>query len=109
MQSLLGRAQSSRTIQHLLNMASTKKLRLERGLAPNPIKVVVSGSGSVPETARMFQPNGAPALVFTTERIPSSRLASLQGVAEVHCVGETTVNFRRVVEILERRIKSSSC
>ena len=77
-----------------------REARLERGLAPNPIKVVVSGSGSVPETARMFQPNGAPALVFTTERIPSSRLASLQGVAEVHCVGETTVNFRRVVEIL---------
>ena len=62
----------------------------------------MSGSGSVPETARMFQPNGAPALVFTTERIPPSRLASLQEVAEVHCVGETTVNFRRVVEILGR-------
>ena len=77
-----------------------RELRLERGLAPNPIKVVVSGSGSVPETARMFQPNGAPALVFTTERIPSSRLTSLQRVAEVHCVGETTVSFRRVVEIL---------
>ncbi|RKU05566.1 hypothetical protein C6502_21790 [Candidatus Poribacteria bacterium] len=79
-----------------------RELRLERGLAPNPIKIVVSGSGSVPVTARMFQPNGAPALVFTTERIPSSRLASLQRVAEVHCVGETTVNFRRVVEILGR-------
>lgn len=77
-----------------------RELRLERGLAPNPIKVVVSGSGSVPETARMFQPNGAPALVFTTERIPPSCLASLQEVAEVHCVGESTVNFRRVVEIL---------
>ena len=77
-----------------------KDLRLQRGLAPNPIKVVVSGSGSVPETARMFQPNGAAALVFTTERIPSNRLASLQQVAEVHCVGETSVNFRRVVEIL---------
>ena len=77
-----------------------KELRLQRGLAPNPIKAVVSGSGSVPETAQMFQPNGAPALVFTTERIPPSRLAQLQQVAEVHCVGETTVNFRRVVEIL---------
>ena len=77
-----------------------KDLRLQQGLAPNPIKVVVSGSGSVPETARMFQPNGASALVFTTERIPPNRLASLQEVAEVHCVGETTVNFRRVVEIL---------
>lgn len=77
-----------------------KDLRLQRGLAPNPIKVVVSGSGNVPEIARMFQPNGVPALVFTTERIPANRLASLQQVAEVHCVGATTVNFRRVVEIL---------
>ena len=77
-----------------------KELRLQRGLAPNPIKVVVSGSGSVPETAQMFQPNGAPTLVFATERIPPSRLAPLQRVAEVHCVGETTVNFHRVVEIL---------
>lgn len=77
-----------------------KDLRLQRGLAPNPIKVVVSGSGSVPETARMFQPNGAPALVFTTERISPTRLASLEQVAEVHRVGETTVDFRRVVEIL---------
>ena len=82
-----------------------KELRLQRGLAPNPIKVVVSGSGSVPETARMFQPNGAPALVFTTERIPPHRLASLQQVAEVHCVGETTVDFQRVVEILGERYK----
>ena len=77
-----------------------KELRLRRGLAPNPIKIVVSGSGSVPETAQMFQPNGAPVLIFTTERISPNRLTSLQQVAEVHCVGETTVNFRRVVEIL---------
>ena len=80
-----------------------KELRRQRGLAPNPIKVVVSGSGRVPETARMFQPNGAPALVFTTEQIPPNRLASLQQVAEVHCVGETTVDFRRVIEILGER------
>lgn len=78
-----------------------KERRLQRGLTPNPIKVVVSGSGSVPETARMFQPNGAPALVFTTGRISPNRLALLQQVAEVHSVGETTVNFHRVVEILE--------
>ena len=82
-----------------------KDLRLQRGLTANPIKVVVSGSGSVPETARMFQPNGALALVFTTERIPPTRLASLEQVAEVHRVGETTVDFRRVVEILGEMYK----
>ena len=80
-----------------------KELRLQRGLAPNPIKAVVSGSGSVSETAQMFQPNGAPALVFTTERIPPNRLTLLQQVAEVHRVGETTVNFHRVVELLGER------
>lgn len=80
-----------------------KELRLQRGLAPNPIKVVVSGSGSVPQTARMFQRNGTPALVFTTERIPPNRLAALQQVAEVHCVGQTTVDFQRVAEILGER------
>jgi riboflavin-specific deaminase-like protein len=75
-------------------------LRIQQGLAPNPIKAVVSGSGSVPETARMFNPNGAPALVFTTERIPPTRLERLRQVAEVYVVGETKVNFQRVVEIV---------
>ena len=82
-----------------------RQLRLERGLAPNPIKAVVSGSGSVPETARMFRPNRAPALVFTTERIPPNRRERLQQVAEVHLVGETTVDFQRVIEILGERYK----
>ena len=77
-----------------------RELRIQRGLAPNPVKVVVSGSGSVPETARMFQPNGAPALVFTTKHIPPKRLAPLQQGAEIHCVGETTVDFHRVIKIL---------
>ncbi len=77
-----------------------KELRIQRGLAPNPIKAVVSGRGSVPETAQMFHPNGAPALVFTTERISSSRLVPLQKVAEIYRVGETTVDFQRVIEIL---------
>ncbi|MCZ6680541.1 MAG: dihydrofolate reductase family protein [Candidatus Poribacteria bacterium] len=77
-----------------------RALRLQRGMAPNPIKAVVSGSGSISETARMFQPNGAPALVFTTQRIPASRLERLREVAEVYRVGETTVDFQRVLEIL---------
>jgi riboflavin-specific deaminase-like protein len=77
-----------------------RELRLQRSLTPNPIKAVVSGSGSVPETARMFKPNDAPALVFTTERIPRARLERLRQVAEVHLVGETEVDFLRVIEIL---------
>lgn len=78
-----------------------RERRIQRGVVANPIKVVVSGSGSVSETARMFHSNGAPALVFTTERIPLHRLTRLQEVADaVYVVGATEVDFHRVVDIL---------
>ena len=77
-----------------------RKLRVQRGMALDPIKAVVSGSGSVPETARMFNPNGAPALIFTTERISPIRLEKLRSIAKVYLVGGTKVDFQRVPEIL---------
>ena len=78
-----------------------KDERVQRGISPQPIKVVVSGTGSVPESARMFHPNGAPALVFTTKRVASNRLKILGKVADtVHIVGDEEVDFLQVVEIL---------
>ena len=80
---------------------SNMERRIQRGAVANPIKVVISGSGSVSGTARMFHSNGAPALVFTTECIPPYRLKRLQDVAdEVYVVGETEVDFQRVIDIL---------
>ena len=80
-----------------------KDERVQRGLSPQPIKVVVSGTGSVPESALVFQPNGAPALVFTTKRIPANRLKILDSVADdVHIVGDEEVDFPQIVEILAR-------
>ena len=80
-----------------------KDERVKRGLSPQPIKVVVSGTGSVPESALMFQPNGAPALVFTTKRIPENRLKILGKAADaVHIVGDEEVDFLQIVEILAR-------
>ncbi|MDE0301352.1 MAG: dihydrofolate reductase family protein [Candidatus Poribacteria bacterium] len=80
-----------------------KDERVQRGLSPQPIKVVVSGSGSVPESARMFEPNGAPALVFTTTRIPSNRKKMLDNAADaVHIVGDDEVDFTQIVELLGR-------
>lgn len=80
-----------------------KDERVQHGMSPQPIKVVVSGTGSVPESARMFQPNGAPALVFTTEHIASNRREILEKVADaVHIVGGTDVDFPQIVEILSR-------
>lgn len=81
-----------------------KDERVKRGLSPQPIKVVVSGTGRVPESALIFQPNGAPALVFTAKRIPENRLRILEKAADaVHLVGDEEVDFLQIVEILARR------
>ena len=83
--------------------------RVQRGISPQPIKVVVSGTGSVPESARMFQPNGAPALVFTTKRVAANRLKILDRVADaVYSVGNEEVDFLQIVETLARvyRVKN---
>ena len=78
-----------------------REQRLQRGMAANPIKIVVSGTGRVPETAQMFHSKDAPALVFTTERISPNRMERLQCVADaVYVVGETQVDFQRAVKIL---------
>ena len=80
-----------------------KDKRVQRGMSPQPIKVVVSGTGSVPESARMFQPNGAQALVFTSTRIVPNRLKILKRVADaVHIVGDEQVDFFQIIEILAR-------
>jgi 2,5-diamino-6-(ribosylamino)-4(3H)-pyrimidinone 5'-phosphate reductase len=63
----------------------------------------------VPEFARMFQPNGAPALVFTTKRIAANRLKILDSVADaVYSVGNEEVDFLQIVETLAQvyRVKN---
>ncbi len=74
--------------------------RKKNGLSPNPIKCVVSGRGSVPPTARVFHHNDSPAIVFTTQQIPSDRLRTLSKVAEVFLVGIEKVDFFRIMQIL---------
>ena len=86
-----------------------KDERVKRGLSPQPIKVVVSSTG-VAESALMFQPNGAPALVFTTKRIPENRLKILGKAADaVHIVGNKEVDFLQIVEILARTYGVKNC
>ncbi len=72
-----------------------RKLRVKRRLAEFPIRIIVSGSGSVDPTAKIFQKRFSPIIVLTTERASVKNLAQLGELAdEVKIAGKTEVDFR---------------
>jgi 2,5-diamino-6-(ribosylamino)-4(3H)-pyrimidinone 5'-phosphate reductase len=80
-----------------------RRWRLQHGLAEQPLRVVVSGSGSVNPGAEIFRNRNSPVLVLVTERITSFRLKRLQRVAaEVKIAGKTEIDFTGVLAWLNR-------
>ena len=56
--------------------------RLRRGLHPYPLRVVVSGSGSLSPDAEIWKHRFSPVVVLTTRRASARRLERLRGLAD---------------------------
>ncbi len=81
-----------------------RRRRLRRGLAEYPLRVVVSGSGSVDPALPVFAARFSPILVLTTARAGLARLRRLAAVAdEVIVAGEAEVDFAAALAHLRRR------
>ena len=71
-----------------------RKLRLQNGRAEFPLRVIVSGSGSIHPAAKIFQKDFSPIIVLTTKRAAVKKLKILKELAdEVKIGGETEINF----------------
>ena len=71
-----------------------RKLRLKRGRTEFPLRVIVSGSGSISPAAKIFRRRFSPIVVITTARISKTTLKKLHAVAdEVKFCGKTEINF----------------
>ena len=71
-----------------------RKLRLKNGLAEFPLRVIVSGSGSINPAAEIFKKKFSPIVILTTARISKTNLKRLRTVAdEVKICGKTEINF----------------
>ena len=78
--------------------APFRRLRLKHGLAEHPLRVIVSGSGSIDLNAPIFRqrfpPIFPPIIVLTTARISQINRLKLQNLAvEVKLFGRTKINF----------------
>jgi 2,5-diamino-6-(ribosylamino)-4(3H)-pyrimidinone 5'-phosphate reductase len=81
-----------------------RKLRLKRGLAEFPLRIIVSGSGSIDLNAAIFKKRFSPIIVLTTERASKAKLRQLRAVAdEVKICGETEINLRATLRWLRAK------
>ena len=71
-----------------------RKQRLKNGLAAYNLRVIVSGSGSINPSSKIFQKRFSPIIVLTTKRASAKKLAQLRKLADaVKVCGETEINF----------------
>jgi riboflavin-specific deaminase-like protein len=71
-----------------------RKLRLNHRLAEFPLRVIVSGSGSINPNAKIFKKRFSPIVILTTARISKANLKKLRDVAdEVKICGKMEINF----------------
>jgi riboflavin-specific deaminase-like protein len=83
-----------------------RKLRLKHGLAEFPLRVIVSGSGSINPAANIFKKRFSPIVVLTTARISNAGLKELQAVSdEVKICGKSEINFPAALRWLREKWK----
>ena len=83
-----------------------RKLRLKNGLAEYPLRVIVSGSGSIDPTAKIFQKRFSLIIILTTQRASARKLALLRQLAdEVKICGKSEIDFPCALRWLKTKWK----
>lgn len=74
--------------------------RVQRGLAPYPLRVLVSNSGQIDPAMRVFQFDFSRVVVFSTVLMSVSTRAALEGKATLHIAEGPQVDLRAMLATL---------
>lgn len=79
-------------------------LTVRYGGGPNPLRIVPASTGDLPLDASLLN-DGLPTLVVVSNSAPDHVVAALRAKphVEVICCGETQVNLRELLEVLDAR------
>ena len=81
-----------------------RRQRLQNGLAEFPLRVIVSGGGTIDPQAKIFREHFSPIVILTTRRATRKKLELLEKVAdEVKIFGETEMNFPAALRWLRKK------
>ena len=85
--------------------AALQAARVASGKSPEPLRVVVSGSGRIDPDAPLFQTEGAPILIFSTVQMPAATRAALEGRATLHLGEGERVDLHAMLQTLHRQYR----
>lgn len=86
--------------------AKYRRARLKNGLSEQPLRVVVSGGGTINPDAEIFKRGSAPLIILTTERAGKRRLKKLRELAdEVKVCGTEQLDFTFALRWLREKWK----
>ena len=81
--------------------------RISNGLDKQNLRVLISGSGSIKTTAKIFQNRNSPIIIFVSKQAPSKHLEKLKKVAnEVIVFGNKTVSLGQSLKYLSQKWNS---
>ena len=81
--------------------------RVSNGLAKQNLRVLISGSGSIKTTAKIFQNRNSPIIIFVSKQAPPKHLEKLKKVAnEVIVYGNKTVSLGQSLKYLSQKWNS---
>ena len=81
--------------------------RVSNGLDKQNLRVLISGSGSIKTTAKIFQNRNSPIIIFVSKQAPSKHLEKLKKVAnEVIVYGNKTVSLGQSLKYLSQKWNS---
>ena len=84
--------------------ARYRRARLKSCLIEYNLRVIVSGSGTIDQKAKIFQRQFSPIIILTTERAGITRLKKLQAIAdEVKVCGKKEIDFRAALRWLREK------
>lgn len=100
------------TMRMTLPRRDLQQQRLERGMAAQPLRVIVSHSGKdLYPDARVFQSRGAKRIVFTTSRMPAANRRALEPLCDLHVAPGRQLDIADVLRVLRRdyRVRTLVC
>lgn len=95
-----GTARASRSVPVV--PADLADRRRREGHAPQPLLVVVTGSGDLPLDHPLFAPTSRQPVLFTSRRLQPGRQEALSARARLHALGEAEVDLAAALRLLRQ-------
>ena len=94
-----------------LSSRALQRERTARGMAAEPLRVIVSNRGRIDPAGKAFQTAGAPIVIFSTRQMPAKTQSALAAKCDLWLFEQPQTDLAQMLDILHReyRVRTLIC